>query len=189
MWVADHGRFSNFGVQHQRAFHFGSAHAVSGDIKHIVDASGDPVVAILIATGAVAGKVVAGEGTEIGIDKPLVIAVDGANLARPAGLNRQHTLYRALELIALLVEQHWLDTKEWTGRRAGLECGGAGQRRQHVGAGLGLPPGVDDRAAAVANHFVVPLPSLWVDRLADGAEQLQRAARGLRHQCIAGRHQ
>jgi hypothetical protein len=49
-------------MQHQRAFHFGGADAVPGHVDHIVDAPGDPVVAIGVAAGTVAGEVVAGQG-------------------------------------------------------------------------------------------------------------------------------
>ena len=63
----------------------------------------------------------------------------------------------------------------------GLSVGRAGQRRDQDAAGLGLPPGVDDRAAAVADHAVIPLPGFRIDRLADRAEQPQRGARGLLH--------
>src|ERR1700704_3686062 len=51
----------------------------------------------------------------------------------------------------------------------------AGEPCYHDPAGLSLPPGVDDRAAFGADHLVVPEPRLWVDRLADGAEQAQAA--------------
>ena len=40
-------------------------------------------------------------------------------------------------------------------------------------AGLGLPPGVHNRAAFLADDFVIPHPGFGVDRLADGAEQAQ----------------
>ena len=46
-----------------------------------------------------------------------------------------------------------------------------GKRRDHVTAGLGLPPGVDDGAALAADILVVPHPRLGIDRLADGAQQ------------------
>jgi hypothetical protein len=42
-----------------------------------------------------------------------------------------------------------------------------------VAAGFGLPVGVDDRAAALADVLVVPDPRFGVDGLADGAEELQ----------------
>jgi hypothetical protein len=49
----------------------------------------------------------------------------------------------------------------------------ARERGDHDRAGLGLPPGVDDRAALAADHLAVPQPRLRVDRLADRAEQPQ----------------
>src|SRR6185312_15156018 len=46
---------------------------------------------------------------------------------------------------------------------------------------VSVPPGVDDRAAFVADHAVIPLPRFRIDRFADRAEQAQRGARGLLH--------
>jgi hypothetical protein len=62
----------------------------------------------------------------------------------------------------------------------GFERGDAGQRGDHDGAGLGLPPGVDDRAAVAADVLAVPHPRLGVDRLADRAEDPQRGQVELR---------
>lgn len=56
-------------------------------------------------------------------------------------------------------------------------------------AGLGLPPGIDDRAALVADDPIVPFPGLGVDRLADRAEHAQGLPRGCLHRLLAGAHQ
>ena len=64
-----------------------------------------------------------------------------------------------------------------------------GQRRDQNAAGLGLPPGVDDRAAVIADHAIIPFPGFGIDRLADRAEQAQRGARGLFHRLVARLHQ
>ena len=85
---------------------------------------------------------------------------------------------RALEHVPFVVDQRRLDAEERPRRGAGLELGGARQRRDENAAGLGLPPGVDDRAAAVADHAVIPLPRLGIDRLAHRAQQPQRGAVG-----------
>ena len=82
-----------------------------------------------------------------------------------------------------------IDAEEGQRRRAGLERDRAGQRRNQNAAGLGLPPGIDDRAAAVADHAVIPFPGFRIDRLADRAEQPQRGARGLLHRLVARLHQ
>ncbi len=95
----------------------------------------------------------------------------------------------ALQHLALGVDDFRLHAEERLRRRAGLEFGRAGQRRDQDAAGLGLPPGVDDRAAAVADDAVIPLPGFRIDRLADRAEQAQRRARGLLHRRVAGLHQ
>src|SRR5690606_3839409 len=116
----------------------------------------------LVTARAVAGEIVAGVGFEVGVDQPLVIAVDTADLARPAALDRQYAGSGTLDFLALVIEQHRLHAEERPGRRAGLEQRGAGQRADHDGAGFGLPPGVDDGAARFANHVVVPLPGFRV---------------------------
>ena len=61
------------------------------------------------------------------------------------------------------------------GQGAGTGFGGhrAGQRRNHVAAGFGLPPGVHDGAARLADHGVVPHPGFRVDGLAHAAQQAQ----------------
>ena len=58
--------------------------------------------------------------------------------------------------------------------RTRLCGGGPGQRADHDPPGLGLPPGIDDRARAAADVLAVPHPRFRVDRLADGPEELQR---------------
>ncbi len=54
-----------------------------------------------------------------------------------------------------------------------------------IAPGLGLPPGIDDGAAVVADLLAVPHPGLGVDRLADGAQQAQRGQRVLFHVLVA----
>ena len=44
-------------VSNERAFDFGRADAVAGDVDHVVDAAGDPVIAVLVAAAAVAGEI------------------------------------------------------------------------------------------------------------------------------------
>src|SRR5690606_19754167 len=80
---ADHGSFGDFRVGNHRAFDFGSAHAVAGHVKHVVHATGNPVVTVFVTTRTVTGEVHATEGLEVGVDETVVIAVQRAGLARP----------------------------------------------------------------------------------------------------------
>ena len=103
------------------------------DVDHVVDPAGDPVIAVLVAAAAVAGEIFARIGGEIGLEEAVVIAPDGAHLARPALRDDQIALGRAVQHLALGID-------ESAGRRPGsgmvaepgLEVGRAGQRRDHV---------------------------------------------------------
>jgi hypothetical protein len=145
----------------------------------LITSSIRPVVAVRVAPRAVAGEIGSGEVAEIGGEEALVVAIDGAHLARPAVGDHQRALARSLETLALAIDDRELDPEHRLGRAAGLERGGAGEGGDHVPAGLGLPPGVDDRAAPLADFLVVPLPRLGIDRLADSAEHFQALAAGL----------
>src|SRR3546814_5379771 len=48
--VADDGRLGDLCVGDQRALHLGGAHAVARDVDDVVDATGDPVVAVGVAS-------------------------------------------------------------------------------------------------------------------------------------------
>jgi hypothetical protein len=47
--VADDRGLGDGLVQHQRGLDLGGAQPVAGDVEHVVDAPGDPVVAVLVA--------------------------------------------------------------------------------------------------------------------------------------------
>ena len=94
MREADHGGLGDLRVQHQGALDLGGAHAVAGDVDHVVDPAGDPVVAVLVAARAVAGEVVARVRGEVGLDEALVVAVDGAHLPGQGVLDDQVALGR-----------------------------------------------------------------------------------------------
>src|SRR5207244_2042527 len=137
---------------------------------------------------AVAGEVFAGIGLEIRIDEALVIAIDRAHHSRPGIDDAQVAGPGVLEHLAFAVDDLRNDAEKRLRGRAGLEARRAGEGSDQDPAGFGLPPGVDDRAAALAHHVIVPLPRLGIDRLAHGAEKPQRLARGFFARRIARWH-
>ena len=50
---ADHGGLRDLGMGDQRGLDLRGAHAVARDVDHVVDAVGDPVIAVLVAPAAV----------------------------------------------------------------------------------------------------------------------------------------
>ena len=147
------------------------ADAVPGDVHHVVDPAEQPVVAVGVPLRAVAGEVHAGKAAPVDFLKPLGVLVERARHRRPRLLEDQVTAVRG---VALLVDDVGFDAWKRARRRARLQRGERGKRRDHDRAGLGLPPGVDDRAAAAPDVLVVPDPGFGIDRLADRAEQSQR---------------
>ncbi len=142
---------------------------MAGNVQHVIDAAHDPEVAVLVAPGAVAREVDVRDLAPVLGAVPVVVAVDGAEHARPGALDHQVTAVIGRLFVAVDIDHGGLDAEEGEAGRAGLGVVHARQSGDHDAAGFGLPPGVDHRAALAADHAVVPHPRLGVDRLADGA--------------------
>ena len=173
----------------ERALDFRRSHAVARDVDDVVDAAGDPIIAVSVAAGAVAGEILARIGGEIGVHEARVVAEDRARLSRPGIGDDEIAFARPLQHGAGGVDDFRNHAEERPRRRAGLELRRAGQRGDEDAAGFRLPPGVDDRAAVLADHAVIPLPRLRIDRLADRAQQTKGLAARLLDRLLAGAHQ
>src|SRR5690606_32044837 len=88
----------------------------------------------------------------------LVVTPDGAEHAGPGLLDDEEAALVGFARGAVLFDDVGLDAEEGA-RRAARDGGGhAGEGRNHHGARLGLPPGVDDGAAVAADDAAVPHP-------------------------------
>ncbi|SAI57474.1 Uncharacterised protein [Enterobacter bugandensis] len=170
---ADHRRFGNLRMRHQRGLNLCRTQTVAGNVQHVVHASGDPVITVFIPARAVAAEVHVFKGREVGLLEALVIAKQRARLARPGVCDHQVTLGSAFLRITFVIHQRRLHAEERTGCRAGLQLRGARHWGDHEAAGFGLPPGVHHRALLVTDFLPVPLPGFRVDGLAHGAEDAQ----------------
>src|SRR6185369_16264374 len=146
-----------------------------GDVHDVVDASHDPVVAVLVAARAVAGEVDARHLAPVLLLEALRVAVDRPQHAGPRLGDHEIAALVGTERLAVTAPDLGHDPREGQGGRARLRRDGAGEWRDHDAAGLGLPPRVDDRAAFAADDAVVPHPGLGIDRLAHGPEEAERA--------------
>ena len=91
--------------------------------------------------------------------------------------------------LPLIIHHRRIDAKERKRGCSGLERSGAGQWGDHLHAGFGLPPGVDDRAAFAADVLVIPDPCLGIDRFAHGAEQAKGGKVVLRRPFVSPFHE
>ena len=162
-------------MQHKCALDFGRTHPVARHVDHIVNTTGHPVIAVLVAGRAVTGEVKALVRVEVGLFESLMVAVDSPHLPRPRGLQCKHSCHTiTFELFTGLgVENCGLYSEERHSRRARLGRDGSGKRGDENPAGFRLPPRIDDRAAFLADLLVGPAPRFRVDRLADRSQQLQ----------------
>ena len=171
--ATDHGGFGDVGVVDESTFDFCGAEPVTGDVEDVVETTDDPEVAVFVALGTVAGEVVSGVFGPVGFFEARFIAVDGAGHGWPWFTNDEASGLVGFAFVALIIENNGIDSKEWQGGGAGDERGGTGDGGDHNGTGFGLPPGIDDGAAAAADFFIIPAPGFGVDRFADAAEEAE----------------
>ena len=86
---ADDGGFGDCRMADQGALDFHRAEAVAGDVDDVVDAAHDPEVAVLVAAGAVAGEVDAGDLAPVLLLEALGVAVDGAQHRRARAFDHE----------------------------------------------------------------------------------------------------
>src|SRR5439155_2985370 len=158
---------------HQRALDLGGAEAMAGDVNDIIDPAGDPIEAVSVAARSVTGEIEPLEGREIGFDEAFVVAIDGSHHTGPGARETEIAFGGAVETLAFAIDDDRLASEERPRRRSRLQRRRARDRGDQDPAGLGLPPGADDRAALLADMVVVPQPGFRIDRLADRAEQTQ----------------
>src|SRR5262245_11376817 len=99
-------------MRDQPVFDFCGAETLAGHVDYVVDAAGDPIVAVFFATAAIASKILARIGLEVGVDKALMVAVDRAHLARPGIDDAKVAAAGSLDLLALGVDNLRDDAKE-----------------------------------------------------------------------------
>src|SRR5579862_4087070 len=145
------------------------------DIEHIVDAAHDPEITVRIAVRAVAGDVVAiAELLPVSAEVARVVAPDGPQHCGPGPANHEiPALVRTRHRITALIDDVGLDARERLRARARLRRCDTRNRRDHDGASLCLPPGIDDRAALCADDTVIPDPGFRIDRLTDASQESQ----------------
>ena len=177
---AHHGGLGHGRVVDQRGLDLGGGDPVTRHVHHVVHPAQQPQVAVAVHPGAVAREVAAREARPVGVVIALRVAPDAAQHRRPRTGERQVAaagFHHAAGVVHHLSEH----PGQRVGGRTGLGDSDARQRRDHVAAGLGLPPGIGDRAAAGADVAVIPHPRFGVDRLAHRAQHPQAG------QVVAGR--
>src|SRR5579862_2678718 len=141
------------------------------DVNHVVDATHDPEITVLVATRAVAGEICAVDLREIISLVALGVSVNRAQHSGPWLAHYQQAALVGADAFAVAGDDVGCDSGKRKSRGAGLGSGRARHRADHDSAGLGLPPRVDDRASIAADNPAIPHPRFRIDRLAHRTEQ------------------
>src|SRR5690606_8609182 len=139
------------------------AKTVARDVNDVVDAAKNPEVTVVVLARAVACEIAARNLTPLGGLETIIVAVNRAQHARPRLVDDQKSAGAASDFFALFIDDLRLDAKEGQRRRSGNGRRHAGQRRNHDGAGLRLPPRVDDGTTPAADDVAIPHPSFGID--------------------------
>src|ERR1035441_1735585 len=124
---------------------------MAADVDDVVNAAHEPEVAVGVLAGAVSGEITAFDVAPVGLAIALMVAVDGAGHRGPWLADDEQAAMAGRDVFSLLVDHLRLNAKEGPRGRAGLGGHGAGKGSDQNGASLGLPPGIDDGAAVVAD--------------------------------------
>ena len=176
-------------MQNQGAFYFCRTHSVSSHIQHIIDAAGDPIIAVSVAFCPIAGEIFVWVKAKISFNKALVIAVNRSCLPRPRSGDGKNPLGLPFLLLTQRIEDSRNYAEKGQRGRSRLKWGRAGQRCNQYAPGFGLPPSIDYRTACIPNDLVIPFPGFRVDGFADRAEYAQTLTAGALHQVVPHAHQ
>jgi hypothetical protein len=103
-------------MQYQRTLDLSRPEPMTRYIDDIIYPAGDPIITILISARTIAGEVIAGIASEIGVDKTWMIAIDGAHLPGPGSGQDQCSFGWPLKQLSLGIYNAWCHPKEGPGR-------------------------------------------------------------------------
>mmetsp|Transcript_5326 Transcript_5326/g.11589 ORF Transcript_5326/g.11589 Transcript_5326/m.11589 type:complete len:302 (-) Transcript_5326:853-1758(-) len=160
---------------HEGTLHLGGTDAMARHVKNVIDPPSDPNEPVLVASTSISGEVVARIGLHVHSEIALVITEAGSRNARPGLLDGQDTLNTIAFnfLTSRRIKDDGVNAVERQGTRSRLHRGASRQIGHDVSTRLGLPVGINNGTVLVADDFVVPPPSLWIDGLPDRAQDPQ----------------
>src|SRR5579872_2560992 len=117
---------------------------MAADVHDVVHAAEDPVVAFSVAARGIAGEIVAGNAPPVLLFIALRITPDRAQHAGPRPPDDEESFLVRSDGYPVEVDNLRQNSGQRKRSRTWPRRNRAGDGRDHDGAGLGLPPGVDD---------------------------------------------
>ncbi|KAF5032183.1 hypothetical protein DSECCO2_619950 [anaerobic digester metagenome] len=159
-------------VRDERALDLRGPDVVPGDDDQVVGPAEDHDVAVLVLHREVSCSVAARDGLPVGA-VARIVPVDRPEHGRPGLPDDQEPPGAGRDRLTRPVDDIHDGARYGSSGKPGFHRL-ADHRGDDVHTGLGLPPGIHDRALSAADPVVVPLEGLGVEGFADGAEHAQR---------------
>src|SRR4051794_35289570 len=120
VWFADHRGLRHRRVAHQGALDFHGAETMPADIHHIIDASQDPEVAVLVSPGGVSSHVDSFKAFPVLLLVPLWLAPQRARHARPGTADNEEAFPVSGHRVSLQIHHICYHSGQGEGSRTGL---------------------------------------------------------------------
>ena len=157
-------------MTYQRTFNFNRRKSMTGNIKHIINPTHNPVVAVFILPCVITGKILSWNLLPIGFNKTFFISPDTPKHTRPRLCHNKPPTFTRLNWLTRSINNFW--TNSWQRQRAATRLRGNTTRKRahHDPTSLCLPPRIDNGAAFATYCLVVPHPSFRINTFPNSAK-------------------
>src|SRR5690606_26759850 len=175
MRISHNRRFDNIGVHIDCIFYFGSFDAVPRYVQYIIDTPRYPLISLFATVTTIAGEVLVVIGRKVSLSAALTISPCGTEHAWPRVVDPELTRnIVAFDFYTMFVHQTGLHTRHGEHSISWALWCNTRNRCNQVSAVFCLPPSIDDRTFFFTYTCIIPVPSLFVDRLAHGTQHAKR---------------
>src|SRR5690606_35238389 len=144
-------------------------------VQYIIDTPRNPIIPLFATVTTIAGEVLVFMGRKVSLSAALMISPGGTQHAWPrefdAGIARNIV---AVDFYSMYVHQTGLHTRHVEHSISWALWCNTRNRCNQVSAVFRLPPSIDDRTFFFTYTCIIPVPSLFVDRLAHGTQHAKR---------------
>src|SRR5690606_7078569 len=175
MRISHNRRFDNIGVHIDCIFYFGSSDAVPRYVQYIIDTPRNPIISLFATVTTIAGEVLVFIGRQVSSSAALMISPGGTAQAGAREFDAATTrTIVAFDFYTMFGHQTGLRTRHGEHSISWALWCNSRNRCKQVSAVFCLPPSIDDRTFFFTYTCIIPVPSLFVDRLAHGTQHAKR---------------
>ena len=157
-------------MTYQRTFNLNCRESMAGNVKHIINPTHNPVVAVFILPCVITGKILSWNPFPIGFHKAFFITPDTTEHSWPRLCHNKPATFTWFNWFTCSINNFWTNTWQRQGATTRLRRDATGKRAHHDSASLCLPPCIDNGAAFSPYCLVVPHPCFGINTFSNSAK-------------------